>query len=106
MCESIRVCCLKHNSSCVTLNACGSACQIVSQCVVYRCQQDRQLVSLFCVHNVSCLLTEAREDQPADDNLTPSDIKPNVNKFTDSSDNESYGKESKNKKAAKVRTVL
>ena len=40
-----------------------------------------------------------------DDNLTPSDIKPSVSEFTDSSDDESYGKESKNKEAAKVWTV-
>ena len=51
---------------------------------------------------MSRLLTETREDQPVDDNLTPSDIKPSVSEFTDSSDNESYGKEGKGNKAATV----
>ena len=57
---------------------------------------------LFCVHDVPWLLTEAREDQPVDDNPTPLDLRTNVRKFTDSGGNESYGQESKNKKAAKV----
>ena len=60
---------------------------------------------LFCVHDVSWPLTEAREDQPVDNNLTPLDIKPSVNEFTDASDNESYEEKSKDKKAAKVWTV-
>ena len=47
---------------------------------------------------VSWLLTEAREDQPVDDNPTPSDIRPSVNQFTDSTDNETCGKESKSLK--------
>ena len=60
---------------------------------------------LFCVHNVSWLLTETREDQQVDDSLTPSDIKTSVSELTDSSNNKSDRKESKNKKAAKVWTV-
>ena len=41
-----------------------------------------------------------------DDNLTPSDIRTDVSKFTDSSDDESYGKEIKNEIAAEVFTEL
>ena len=57
---------------------------------------------LFCVHDVPWLLTEAREDQPVDDNRTPSDIKPNVSEFPHSSATGSYGQESKKKKVAEV----
>ena len=41
-----------------------------------------------------------------DDNLTPSDIRSNVSKFTDSGDDKSYGKEIKNEKAAEVFSEL
>ena len=72
--------------------------------VVYRTQVStgQSTCLLFCLHNVSWLLTEAREDQPVDDNLTPLDLRTSVSEFTDSSDNTSCGEESKNKKAAKV----